>query len=43
VWILEGETPVPKDVVIVGTDGERTAVTGIDEGAAVIVSEKARP
>jgi len=43
VWILEGETPVPKDVVIVASDGERTAVTGIDEGAAVIVSEKARP
>jgi HlyD family secretion protein len=43
VWILDGDTPVPKDVVILGSDGERTAVTGLDEGAAVIVSEQARP
>jgi HlyD family secretion protein len=42
VWILDGQTPVAREVVIVGSDGERTAVTGLEEGAAVILSEKAR-
>ncbi len=43
VWILQGTSPVPRDVVIVGSDGERTAVTGVVEGDLVVVAEGGRP
>ena len=43
VWILQGTSPVPRDVVIVGSDGERTAITGVVEGDVVVVAEGGRP
>jgi HlyD family secretion protein len=43
VWVLDDTTPVAHDVVVVASDGERTAVTGLEEGAAVIISARERP
>ena len=43
VWIMDGGVAVVRDVVIVASDGDRTAVTGIKEGDLVIMSAKERP
>ena len=43
VWVLQGGAPVARDIVVDESDGERTAVTGVDEGTVVVVGEGVAP
>lgn len=39
VWVLVGGVPVARDVVVRASDGETAAVSGVEDGEAVLVGE----
>jgi HlyD family secretion protein len=43
VWVLRGGTPVAREVLVLGSDGERAAVSGVDVGEAVVIAERSAP